>query len=380
MTGQTLTVILRTKSDSGTKIDLVTKLDGFGDVLARNEGSTKDGCGIGCTQLFDDSRRPKMKKLFRQKPTCAAATLALAVLVNVMGAVLNAQEITHYVRYTDGVTTSYGILDGETVRELDGDLFANPQPTGRTHKLSDVELMLPVDPMKTTHVVGVAGNTSWRADSGRPRPTVLHPRWFTKFPTSLQRWDGPIEIYPESENLDWEGELVLVIGKKGRHISVEDAPDYIFGVTVGNDVSENTWYGEGMRVVEGSSRPRPDTNMPTRMLSKASDTWAVIGKSIVTGANYTDLRVTIKQNDVLVGDGRTSNMINSPARLVAYLSRYFTLLPGDLIYTGTVPSTDANPGRMAAGDVVEIEIEDVGVIRNEVVEVTAPFPLEPLND
>ncbi len=320
-----------------------------------------------------------MMKSFRRCLAAGVAIAAVTVLVSMMPASLNAQGITHYVRYTDGVTTSYGILEGQTVRELDGDLFTDPQPTGRTHKLSDVYLMLPVDPMKITHVVGVAGNTSWRADSGRPRPTVLHPRWFTKFPTSLQRWDGDIEIYPEAKNLDWEGELVLVIGKKGRHISEEDAPDYIFGVSVGNDVSENTWYGEGMRMVEGRSRPRPDTNMPTRMLSKASDTWAVLGRSIVTGANYNDLRVTIKQNGTLVGDGRTSNMINNPARLVAYLSRYFTLLPGDLIYTGTVPSTDANPGQMAAGDVIEIEIEDIGVIKNTVVEVKEPFPLKPLN-
>ena len=322
--------------------------------------------------------------LLRELIGVAIATTAL--LMGLMPTTSLAQETTqkqsttHYVRYTDGVSSSYGILEGDRVRELDGDLFASPQPTGRSHSLSDIHLLLPVDPGDVTHVVGVAGNTSWRADSGRPRPTVLHPRWFTKFPTSLQTWDGDIEIYPEAKNLDWEGELVLVIGKKGRHISVEDAPDYIFGVTVGNDVSENTWYSEGMRMVEGSSWPRSDTNIPTRMLSKSSDTWAVLGKSIVTGANYTDLRVTIKQNGVLVGDGRTSNMINSPARLVAYLSRYFTLLPGDLIYTGTVPSTDANPGQLEAGDIVEVEIEDVGAVRNRVVEVTEPFPLKPLSE
>jgi len=313
--------------------------------------------------------------------TAVVAIAAVALLSSMTIANLQAQGgITHYVRYTTGATTSYGILEGQTVRELNGDLFANPQPTGITYNLSDVTLLLPVDPMEISHVIGVAGNTSWRADSGRPRPTVLHPRFFTKFTTSLQTWDGDIEIYPESKNLDWEGELVLVIGKKGRHISVEDAPDHIFGVSVGNDVSENTWYGEGNRIVETQRGPRAraDTNIPTRMVSKASDTWAVLGRSIVTGTNYNDLRITIKQNDVLVGDGRTSNMINNPARLVAYLSRYFTLLPGDLVYTGTVASTDANPGQMAAGDVIEIEIEDVGVIKNKVVEVKAPFPLKPL--
>ena len=313
----------------------------------------------------------------RLAPPSLAAFVALLLMLGVSPAT-QAQDLTHYVRYTDGVSTSFGILDGDTIRELDGDLFGDPEPTGRTVNLADVFLLLPLDPRDVTHVVGVAGNTSWRADSGRPRPTVLHPRWFTKSPTSLQTWNGPIEIYPEAENLDWEGELVLVIGKKARHLTEEEAPDYIFGVAVGNDVSENTWYSEGMRMVEGSKWPRSDTNIPTKMLSKSPDTWAVLGKSIVTGSNYTDLRVTIKQNGVLVGDGRTSNMINSPARLVAYLSRYMTLMPGDLIYTGTVPSTEANPGRMQAGDVVEVEIEGLGIVRNEVVEVTEPFPLKPL--
>lgn len=309
----------------------------------------------------------------------ALQAIGIAVLVSTaLAAGVRAEGVTHYVRYTDGVTASFGILEDDTIHELDGDLFSDPQKTGVTRELADVFLLLPLDPTTVTHVVGVAGNTSWRADSGRPRPTVLHPRWFTKSSTSLQTWNGDIEIYPEAENLDWEGELVLVIGKKARHLSVEEAPDYIFGVAVGNDVSENTWYSEGMRMVEGSSWPRSDTNIPTKMLSKSPDTWAVLGKSIVTGANYEDLRVTIKQNGVLVGDGRTSNMINSPARLVAYLSRYMTLLPGDLIYTGTVPSTDDNPGRMQAGDVVEVEIESLGLVRNTVVEVKEPFPLKPL--
>ena len=98
-------------------------------------------------------------KSLRRCLTAVTAIAAVAVLVGMTSASLYAQP-THYVRYTTGVTTSYGILEGQTVRELDGDLFANPQPTGRTYKLSDVYLLLPVDPMKITHVVGVAGNTS----------------------------------------------------------------------------------------------------------------------------------------------------------------------------------------------------------------------------
>jgi len=319
---------------------------------------------------FPKFKEETMTKSFRHSLALTAAACGMSLLL--AGSAL-AQGITHYVRYSYGNTTSYGILEGQTIRELDGDLFANPKPTGTTRKLSEVELLLPVDPMRITHVVGVAGNTSRRPD--QPRPTILHPRFFAKFPSSLQRWDGVIEIYPEAKNLDWEGELVLVIGRKGRHISVEDAPNYIFGVSVGDDVSENTWYGEGTSCNE-EGRVTRDMDMPTRMLSKGSDTWAVLGRSIVTGTNYTDLRITIRQNGVIVGDGRTSYMINSPARLVSYLSRYMTLYPGDLIYTGTVPSTEENPGQLAAGDVVEVDVEDVGSVKNKVVEVTEPFPLK----
>lgn len=267
-----------------------------------------------------------------------------------------AQEgITHYVRYARGNTISYGILEGETVKELQGSLFENPKPTGRSFALSEVKLLIPVEPQK---VLGVAGNYVWLGQAPRttPRP---HPRWFAKLPTVLGTPESDVEMPPEASNLDWEGELVLVMGKKARHVSAAEATRYIFGVTVGNDISENTWYGE-----------RQGDNEPSRLISKSTDTWGPIGRSIVTGLDYRDLGIEVRLNGQLAGKGRTSQMLNSPAQLVSYLSRYMTLMPGDLIFTGTVARVPNTADDLKVGDVVEVEIEKVGKLRNKVV----PFP------
>ena len=272
---------------------------------------------------------------------------------------------TRYIRYSHAGRVSFGILDGTTVRELTGSVFASPAPrrTGRTFRLADVRLLTPVDPSRTGKVLGVAINTR------RPSrdQAVIHPRWFAKLPTSLVATEGEVEHPPEANNLDWEGELVLVIGRRTRHVTVEDAPRYIFGVTVGNDFSENTWYGE-----------RQGANEPSRLISKAMDTWAGLGPAIVTGVDYSDLKVDIRVNGDLVATGRTSQLLNSPAQLVSYLSRYMTLLPGDLIYTGTYPTLPGKTNVVRPGDTVEVEIEKLGTLRNRIVAMQSPLPAPPV--
>jgi 2-keto-4-pentenoate hydratase/2-oxohepta-3-ene-1,7-dioic acid hydratase in catechol pathway len=272
---------------------------------------------------------------------------------------LTAQAVTRYVRYAQGDRVAYGTLSGETIREMSGDPFSSPRPTGRTVRVADVRLLSPLDPARVGKVLGIAINTR---RPGREQP-VPHPRYFAKMPTSLVGPEAEVEHPPEATNLDWEGELVLVIGRRARHVSVADAPRYIFGVAVGNDFSENTWYGE-----------RQGVNEPTRLISKAMDTWASLGPAIVTGVDYGDLRVDIRVNGETVATGRTSQMLNNPARLVSYISRYMTLLPGDLIYTGTYPTLAGKENTVKPGDVVEVEIEQLGMLRNRIVEMRAPLP------
>ena len=131
---------------------------------------------------------------------------------------------------------------------------------------------------------------------------------------------------------------------------------YVFGVTVGNDFSENTWYGE-RQGVEG----------PTRMISKGTDSWAPIGPAIVTDIDFTDLAVQVRLNGEVVQRGRTSELANKVPALISYISRYVTLEPGDLIFTGTVGRVEGARRRMQPGDVIEVEIEQLGLLRNHIV-------------
>src|SRR5690606_15947754 len=148
-----------------------------------------------------------------------------------LDATLSAQEgVTRYVRYEFQGATAYGILDGDVIREISDAPYAAHQATGRTVPADQVTLLAPVDPHRVGKVIGVAVNTR---RPGRMEP-IPHPRWFAKFPTALNRHEGDVELPPEASNLNYEGELVLIIGQRGRHIPEDRALEYVFGVTVGN--------------------------------------------------------------------------------------------------------------------------------------------------
>ncbi len=143
-----------------------------------------------------------------------------------------------------------------------------------------------------------------------------------------------------------EGEVIVVIGRRARNVSPGEAGDYIFGVTAGNDVSERVWQRGDLQWLR----------------AKGSDSFGPLGPRIVAGADWSDLRLRTRLNGRVVQDARTRDLIFSIPEIVAYTSRYVTLLPGDVIYTGT-------PGKTAAispGDRVEVEVEGVGVLANPV--------------
>ncbi|MFT4604960.1 MAG: 2-keto-4-pentenoate hydratase/2-oxohepta-3-ene-1,7-dioic acid hydratase in catechol pathway, partial [Rhodothermales bacterium] len=281
-------------------------------------------------------------------------SLLAALLIAAMPAI--AQDIHRYVRFESGNTLAYGELVGGTVYELSGyDLLAPGTRTGRTFSRAGVKLLSPIDPAHVPKVIGIAINTM---GAGRTGP-VANPRFFAKMPTSLRGPGDAVELPPEASNLNYEGELVLVIGKGGRHIPVERAMEHVFGVTVGNDFSENTWYGERNGVEE-----------PTRLISKGTDSWAPIGPAIVTGVDFLDLAVAVRLNGEVVQSGRTSELANDVPNLIAYISRYMTLQPGDLIFTGTVGRVPGARRVMEHGDDIEVEIEHLGVLRNPIVNMT----------
>lgn len=267
-------------------------------------------------------------------------TFSLLLLATIPMTVLQAQ-VTRYVRYTAAGQTSYGLLEGQTVRELSGDLFASPRPTGRTVRLDQVKLLAPVTPGKV-----IAVGLNYITHLGE-RPAATYPGLFAKMPSSIIGPEADV-IYPaDATNLHFEGELVVVIGRKAQNVSPADAPRFIFGVTAGNDISERDWQRSDLQWFR----------------AKASDTFGPLGPMIVTGLNYGDLHLQTRVNGEVLQSQRTKDLIFDVPAIVSYISRYVTLEPGDVIYTGTPGSTKA----MKPGDVVEVEIEGIGILRNRIV-------------
>lgn len=264
-------------------------------------------------------------------------TLAAALFTVLVSAPVVAQT-TKYVRYEAGGRIAYGLLDGDTVRELSGDLFASPKPTGRTSKLASVKLLAPCEPKKV-----IAVGLNYRSHLGE-RPSATYPGLFAKMPTSIVGPDADI-VYPDgARNVHFEGELVVVIGKRAQKVAAAEAAQYIFGITAGNDVSERDWQKSDLQWFR----------------AKASDTFGPLGPAIVRGLNYNDLLLQTRVNGEVVQSQRTKDLIFDVHTIVSYISQFVTLEPGDVIYTGTPGTTKA----MKPGDVVEVELEGVGVLRN----------------
>ena len=250
-------------------------------------------------------------------------------------------QVTKYVRYAHDGTSSYGILEGKVVHPIVGEPFASVQPTGTTVPLAEVTLLAPCEPSKV-----IAVGLNYRSHIG-DRTMPEYPGLFAKFPTTIVGPEADIVIPADAGNVHYEGELVVVIGKTASRVSVENAPDHIFGVTAGNDVSERDWQRGDLQWVR----------------AKGSDTFGPIGPAIVTGLDYTDLLLQTRLNGEVRQSESTKDLVFDVNTIVSYVSRYVTLHPGDALFTGTPGSTQA----MQPGDTVEIEVEGVGVLRNTVV-------------
>ena len=276
------------------------------------------------------------------------ATIRMALaLIALFGLNAMAAETTRYVRYDDGASISYGIEQGAEIHQLDGAPWAGGGRTGKIVPAADVNLLAPAEPSK---VIAVGYNyISHREEMTHeePRPIPEHPPLFLKLPTSLTGPETDVVYPPDATDLHFEGELVIVIGKTASKISPEDAPDHIFGVTAGNDISERNWQANDLQWLR----------------AKASDTFGPLGPAVVTGLDYLDLRVQTRLNGETMQDQSSIDHIHDVHVILSYVSQYVTLYPGDIIYTGTPGATAA----MKPGDIVEIEVEGVGILRNRIV-------------
>jgi 2-keto-4-pentenoate hydratase/2-oxohepta-3-ene-1,7-dioic acid hydratase in catechol pathway len=175
---------------------------------------------------------------------------------------------------------------------------------------------------------------------------ALYPPLFWK-PASCIIGTGENILIPEgANNVHYEAELVVVIGKPAKNVSAADAHRYIFGVTAGNDVSERDWQKNDLQWFR----------------AKGSDTFGVLGPAIVQGLNYNDLLVQSRLNGDVRQSQRTRDLLFDVDTVVSYISQFVTLRPGDVIYTGTPGTTRP----MQPGDIIEVEVEGVGTLCNPV--------------
>ncbi|MBX6311664.1 MAG: fumarylacetoacetate hydrolase family protein [Isosphaeraceae bacterium] len=263
-----------------------------------------------------------------------------------LGAKAEAGEIIRFARFRAGQVESYGIVEGDRVRRISGDPFGAWQKTEATFPLADVELLVPVRPSKV-----LAVGLNYKSHLG-DRPTPRVPEIFFKVPSCLVPSGGEIVLPPGSDDVHYEGEMVLVIGKRAKDVPPERAAEYVLGVTCGNDVSARDWQKNDLQWWR----------------AKGSDTFGPCGPFLACGLDYDDLRLTTRVNGQVKQESRTNDLLFGVGAIVSWVSRHVTLEPGDLIYTGT-------PGRTSAlkpGDVVEIELEGVGVLRNRVIAAQAP--------
>jgi 2-keto-4-pentenoate hydratase/2-oxohepta-3-ene-1,7-dioic acid hydratase in catechol pathway len=251
-------------------------------------------------------------------------------------------------RFDAGAGARHGIIDGGYVTDRDNG--------SERHPLDEVRLLAPVQPRK---YLGIGLNYADHiAESGMEAPQ--YPVFFNKQITCVVGPDAEVHMPRVSSLLDYEGELAVVIGERCRHVPEEQAHEVIAGYTIANDISVRDW----------------QLRAPTMTIGKSFDTHGPLGPWLVTADELGDphsLSIRTFVNDELRQDGNTGEMIYDCFQQVAHLSQAFTLEPGDVIATGTPAGIGAvrqpfPDGLLKVGDVVRVEIDGIGELRNTVVE------------
>jgi 2-keto-4-pentenoate hydratase/2-oxohepta-3-ene-1,7-dioic acid hydratase in catechol pathway len=243
------------------------------------------------------------------------------------------------VRYAYRGGTAFGALEEDRVTPLGGNLM----PAGIAPiKLEDVDLLAPATPSK---IVAIGLNyADHAAEANRELPK--EPTLFIK-PSTAVIGPGDAIIYPpQTSNLHYEGELAIVIGKLAKNVPMEQARNYVLGYTCANDVTARDLQRRDGQFTRG----------------KGFDTFAPLGPWIVTDLDPSNLEIQTRLNGAVRQSSRTSKLIFNCDYLISFISAVMTLLPGDVISTGTA----AGVGPMQAGDVVEVEIERIGCLRNTI--------------
>ena len=247
-------------------------------------------------------------------------------------------------RFTTGEDPAYGLVDGagEKIAEITGDpLYTKIELTGDTHLVEDVRLLAPVIPR--SKVIGIGRNyADHAAEMGTDVPS--EPLMFLIPNTAVVGPGDPVVIPPQTSEVSYEGELAVVIGRMCKDVEPEDVARVVYGYTCADDVTaRDLQRGDGQWA-----------------RAKGFDTFCPLGPWIETDLDVGDLSIVTRRDGEVVQDGTTADMVHGVAALVSYASRAFTLLPGDVILTGT----PAGVGPVVAGQRVEVEIEGIGTLSN----------------
>lgn len=255
------------------------------------------------------------------------------------------------IRYLADGHAHFGIIgdEGKIERLVDSPL----QGLQRSDQIDNLDSVQVLTPIERPRVFGLGYN--YRAHSqevGKTSPTI--PVLFMKPSTTVIGSGDSIVYPPDGQNIHFEGELTVVIGKEARHVPEAEALDYVLGYTCGNDVSD--------RVLQ-----RRESEFGCLLVGKGYDTFAPIGPVIETALDPSSLSIVTRVNGEVRQNGNTADLVFSVPQIIAYLSKYMTLLPGDLIMTGT----PAGVGPIKIGDTIEVEIEEIGILRNDVISAVA---------
>ena len=255
-----------------------------------------------------------------------------------------------WIRYETKGHPAYGIIEGDMVSEVRGDPFAGYERTAVRQPMASVKLLAPVEPRTfycaglnyAEHVIEAARKRG--QEPNLPKAADIGYR----ANNALIAHGEPIVIPADAtERVQYEGELVAVIGRKAKHLSEADALSCVLGWTIGNDMSERTW----------------QANDRTLWRAKNADTFKPMGPWIETDFDLEKAVTIVRVNGEEADRFRTNNMVHGVAKFISRMSQYLTLYPGDVVWMGT----EGAPENLKHGDTVEIEITGIGTLRNPVV-------------
>ncbi len=251
-----------------------------------------------------------------------------------------------WLRYQGARGIRYGIVEGNAVAEIDTTPFETWQRTGNTEQLATVKTLVPVVP-GTFYAIG-QNYAAHAAEFGNPAASgPARPQPGYRANSALIADGENIVIPATSGGIQYEGELVVVIGKTARYVSERDALSIVLGYTIGNDVSERTWQ-------------KADSGL---WRAKNTDTFKPMGPWIETDVKLEALVTRVRINGVQMLEFKTNDMVFGVERYINEITKYMTLHPGDVIWMGT----EGSNADMKAGDVCEIELDQIGTLRNPVV-------------